>query len=109
MAVAKLDEASGYVVTEPEPVPDPAGLLNHLQEHADGGSVLLGFDFPIGLPSTYCDLAGITNFLEILPEFGKDVWPSFYEVARDCSEISIRLPFCSRRQVTTTSLECALH
>ncbi len=93
MAVARLDAAGGYRVTEPEPVPHPGKLLSQLRKRAERGSVLLGFDFPVGLPSTYCHLAGITNFLDVLPEFGRGDWISFYDIASHFSEITVKRPF----------------
>ncbi|MGO9021089.1 MAG: hypothetical protein ACLQVJ_22335 [Syntrophobacteraceae bacterium] len=93
MAVARLDSKSRYCVTEPEMVLDSGMLLNQLRVRSGGGSVLLGFDFPIGLPSTYCQIARICSFIDILPVFGKGCWANFYQVASDCSQISIYRPF----------------
>ena len=43
--------------------------------------MLVGFDFPIGIPKAYADIAGIESFAALLPELGRGQWASFYEVA----------------------------
>lgn len=93
MAVARLDSKARYCVAEPEIVLDSGMLRSQLKERSGGGSVLLGFDFPIGLPSAYCQIAQIGSFMEVLPAFGKNCWAYFYEVARNYSQISVHQPF----------------
>ena len=58
-----------------------------------GGSILLGFDFPIGLPYAYAQQAGIGNFLDWLPQLGHQKWRDFYRVAETADQISIYRPF----------------
>jgi hypothetical protein len=93
MAVARPHSVNDYLVAEPEIVPDSGVFLNELRARSGGGCVLLGFDFPIGLPFTYCETAGIKSFPDILPELGKGCWSEFYEVAKNRSQISIQRPF----------------
>jgi hypothetical protein len=49
MCVANLD-GSVYVVGAPELVGDLADFWERVARRADGKSLLVGFDFPIGLP-----------------------------------------------------------
>ena len=93
MAVARLNSENCYSVAAPEMVPDSTRLLNRLNACSRGGCVLLGFDFPIGLPAAYCQRAGINSFLNILPALGNGCWSEFYEVATDRSQIGFRRPF----------------
>jgi hypothetical protein len=86
---------------------EPVGLLDtfmaRLEEAAgSGGPVLLGFDFPIGLPIAYAERAGITDFETALRGFeGR-----FYDVAARPNEICLDRPFypmrpggCCRQQL----------
>ena len=57
------------------------------------GSILLGFDFPIGLPMRYAEKVGLTNFRTALPLFGEGEWASFYQPARSPDQISLHRPF----------------
>lgn len=56
-------------------------------------NILVGFDFPIGLPAQYAERAGINSFMDILPEIGRGEWDSFFKVAAVRDEISLRRPF----------------
>jgi hypothetical protein len=67
-----------------------------LQLAGDSGRILAGFDFPIGLPVQYAELAGIAEFLPMLPEFGNGLWAAFYNVAETHGQISIQRPFYPR-------------
>jgi len=58
-----------------------------------GGCVLIGLDYPIGLPYTYAQLTGISNFCSALSVFGKDEWRRFYDVAESADQISLLRPF----------------
>lgn len=53
-----------YTASAPEQVTNAGSLLMDLQtEFATRGPVLVGFDFPIGLPAAYAGRAGISDFL----------------------------------------------
>jgi hypothetical protein len=72
-------------------------LLSRLCDRAGGGSVLMGFDFPIGLPAAYARRAGIERFKDVLPELGNGRWSRFYDVAESAEEISLERPFYPMR------------
>lgn len=83
-----------YIARAPEPVGDTGTLLHRLCQLAESeGAVLIGFDFPIGLPVRYAELAGIDDFIQLLPELGGPQWPDFYNVAQTSEEISLGRPF----------------
>ena len=87
-----------YEACATEPVEDPKTLLTQLAATAGpDGCVLLGFDFPIGLPLAYARRAHIDNFLGWLPNFGQGDWPEFYAVAEWPDQISLRRPFYPQR------------
>jgi hypothetical protein len=91
LARAILQPSGRYRALPPEPVGALDGLFERLG--ADGesreGAVLLGVDFPIGLPKAYAACAGIDDFIKQLARFDD----TFYAVARQPSEICITRPF----------------
>lgn len=89
MAVAHYCDCGGWTAHTPESVDDPATLLRRLLERANGEAVLVGFDFPIGLPIAYACQKGITDFLKALPLLPD----SFYEPANSREDISLDRPF----------------
>ena len=93
MAAAKL-RAGGYLADAPAPVGPLDGFWARLAAAAgEDGPILVGFDFPIGLPAAYAKRAGIGDFLEALDRFDE----RFYEVATAAEEISLARPFYPRR------------
>lgn len=92
MAVA-IRRDRGYLADAPKPVGDAASLLNSMRDRAAGATILVGFDFPIGVPSAYAKGARIPNFLDALKFFGRGDWACFYEPASVPAEISIHRPF----------------
>ena len=66
-------------------------------ERMDGERVLLGFDFPLGLPAAYAGHAGIDDFVAVLPHFGEGRWQRFYDVASEPGEIGLERPFYPAR------------
>jgi len=71
-----------YEVLPPEPVGEPERLLARLRDEVGAhGSVLVGFDFPIGLPAAYAQKAELGSFREGLPLFGKARWGEFYRIS----------------------------
>lgn len=97
LARARLLADGRYLAEAPQPVGPLDRLLPQLVDDTNDGTVLLGFDFPIGLPAAYAQRAGVDNFLEALPGLGKDSWADFYLPAGRPEEISLRRPFYPRR------------
>jgi hypothetical protein len=93
LAVGKVDAAGRYQVDAPEPVGELGTLLRRLRARTTKGPLVVGFDFPIGLPAAYCKLAGITDFPAALIQFGQGKWRDFYNIARQPGEISLYRPF----------------
>ncbi|MBA2363205.1 MAG: hypothetical protein H0V86_06720 [Chloroflexia bacterium] len=84
----------GYRVEAPQPVGDATTLVQRLRAEAGpDASILLGFDFPIGVPAAYAERAGITDFVPFLLGLGHGEWAEFLEVAREAGHISLRRPF----------------
>lgn len=87
-----------YVAHAPEPVGDASTLIHRLRLYAAADTtILLGFDFPIGLPLSYAERMGVKEFLALLPEFGSGEWSDFYDVAERAEQISLRRPFYPKR------------
>lgn len=82
-----------YRVEVPEKVGNLNDLFHRLMARNDLGPIVVGFDFPIGLPSAYARIAGITEFVSAIAKFGKSSWSEFYNIAEKPSEISIRRPY----------------
>ncbi|MFU8772453.1 MAG: hypothetical protein ACNA8H_08550 [Anaerolineales bacterium] len=94
MARAVKNHSGSYTVKQPELVGDLNSFISRLKANADsGGSILSGFDFPIGLPLTYARTAGLTSFLSVLPKFGQKDWADFYRVAETPDQIHLKRPF----------------
>ena len=59
--------------------------------------LLVGFDFPIGLPRAFAHASSISDFPGFLLQIEKDPdWSSFYEICNEPEEISLRRPFYPR-------------
>lgn len=98
LARAILDKDGLYHALPPVLAGDPVDLIRRLQfEFGDAGPILLGFDFPIGLPYNYAQSAGITGFLDWLPQAGRGEWSQFYSVAETPDQISLGRPFYPQR------------
>ena len=71
-----------YEVLSPEPVYKAETLLSKLRKEAgDSTSILVGFDFPIGLPIAYAKKVGFDSFREALGLFGEGQWREFYTIS----------------------------
>lgn len=93
-----LPTGRGWTAQPPQPVGDLHTLLPHLLHLAGPDTaVLLGVDFPIGLPLAYAQRAGVDDFLALLPQLGRGDWAEFYAVAETPEQISLRRPFYPQR------------
>jgi hypothetical protein len=86
MARAELrPDGATYRVYPPEPVGEVGSLVDRLRAQLPrGGTLLLGFDFPIGLPRAYVANANLlqAGFRTALGLFGQqEPWQSFYDVS----------------------------
>jgi hypothetical protein len=98
MAIAALEPGGRYLACAPQPVGEPETLLQRLRGRTGpAGSLLVGFDFPIGLPLRYARLCGVDDFLVVLPGLGEGVWGNFYRVAAQVDEICLQRPFYPAR------------
>lgn len=94
VATARRLSDDRYSVDAPDAVGPIDSWLKQLRvPSAASGTVLMGFDFPIGVPAAYARKAGITTFRNALPKFGDGVWRDFYNVCRNQTEISLHRPF----------------
>jgi hypothetical protein len=83
-----------YELSAPRHVGESRELVDRLGAKAGlGETVLLGFDFPIGLPGCYATRVGIKSFRAGLAAFGRGNWPQFYQVT---DQPTPRQPFGSR-------------
>jgi hypothetical protein len=98
MVCATLRDNGHYCAQAPELAGDPATLVERVRTIAEAeGAVLLGFDFPIGLPLRYAEQAGVEDFMDLLPLLGQAGWLDFYDVTEHPAEIGMRRPFYPRR------------
>lgn len=74
---------NGYVVYPPEPVGDHRSLMARLRGSLpDDHGLLIGFDFPIGLPVEYAQKTSVASFRTFLGEMaGRGEWERFYEIS----------------------------
>ena len=93
MAEARPLVDGSYALDVPSTVGNTASLLGDLRFRAQKSPVLVGFDFPVGIPSAYAELAGISAFVPMLSEFGHGRWADFYHPATKSSEIALTRPF----------------
>jgi hypothetical protein len=102
LAAATLQADGHYRLGAAHRVGPLGTLWARLDAKAGGGPVLVGFDFPIGLPRAYAKCAGIADFKSELKEFDE----RFYTVAERQDEICLGRPFyplrpggCCRQQL----------
>ena len=71
-----------YVVCPPEPVGEHKTLFRRLTCQVEpSDSILIGFDFPIGLPAKYAARSRLSSFRQALPQFGSGHWSEFYTIS----------------------------
>lgn len=84
----------GYMLNPAEPVGDVRTLFTRLRSRVGpDDAILIGFDFPIGIPAAYAQAAGIESFRNWLPQLGRDEWATFFEVCGNAAEIAPQRPF----------------
>ncbi len=97
LCIAERANDGGYHIATPVPVGEPGELSRTLLDRANQDSVLLGVDFPLGLPMAYARAAGVPAFADLLPELGAGDWAKFFELCDTAEDIALRRPFYPRR------------
>jgi len=82
-----------WTVVAIEPVGPIDKFVQALGAQARTEPVLVGFDFPIGVPANYGNRTGLSGFPDLLRNIGEGRWARFIEVARTPGEISTERPF----------------
>lgn len=81
LARAELQNGT-YAIRAPEQVGALDTLMTRLRSgRADNESVLLGLDFPIGLPAAYADIVGVSSFRQFLHDTAREPWPEFFSTS----------------------------
>ena len=94
MVQAERTQSGNYRAAQLERVGDASRLIASLRKRINPRDILLvGFDFPIGLPILYARRAGIDDFLAWLPLAGRVEWANFFLPARIPEEICTGQPF----------------
>jgi len=94
LCVAEKRQGGNYLIRAPRPVTTATHLLSSLRNEAgEKATILIGFDFPIGLPRNYASHIGQTRFLDLLPQLGSLQWSDFYRPAERPDQISFQRPF----------------
>jgi hypothetical protein len=94
VAVARLGPDGRYRLLPPAAPGPPGGLIGRLIAY---GTVLLGLDFPIGLPRRFAARAGIPSFPAFLRDVAEPVWRRFVVPAPPDVGPSLAAPFYPRR------------
>jgi hypothetical protein len=87
---------TGWLVRPPQPVGPLDSFFADLRRQRQHGKILVGFDFPIGIPRRYAECAAIDSFTAWLPRLGNEDWADFYKVAETSLEVSLKRPFYPR-------------
>ena len=83
-----------YTAFAPMPVSSLGSLIGQLGTDAsETGCAFVGFDFPIGVPASYAEHAGIMSSRDFLLKLGDGDWKDFYSVCDEANQISMRRPF----------------
>lgn len=92
VAVAERENGN-YVLCSPEGIEDISAFRKRLAQRSSDSCVVVGFDFPIGVPEEYARRAGISRFPDALSKFGRGEWSDFYKRAKRPDQISLHRPF----------------
>ncbi|MFW6336758.1 MAG: DUF429 domain-containing protein [Phycisphaeraceae bacterium] len=96
--LVRMQGKSRWRVEPPEPVGDVRAWVSELIARIERGERLaLGLDLPIGLPAAYAKRCGVRDFRDLLPRLGRGEWDTFFDVAEQAAEISLRRPFYPNR------------
>lgn len=94
MTTVVLRADGDFSASGPERIDNPGQLISSLRDRVlPRGAILVGFDFPIGLPASYASSVRVCDFPSVLPTLGKTpFWNELNEIARTHQEIRPHRP-----------------
>ena len=94
-SVTARRESTGRWLVE---APRQVGSLPLFVEDLCSGekTTLAGFDFPIGVPASYGEMTGLSDFVSLFDKLGRGDWKRFFMVSEEEADISIYRPFYPR-------------
>lgn len=96
VAVARRG-TDGWLLQSPRPVGDVSTFFARLRDEAQGGSVALGVDLPLGVPRAYAVQRPEPDFLQFLHATRN--WPDFFRVCAAVEELAPERPFYPARGI----------
>ena len=87
----------GWLLGAPRLVGEVATFLARLRAEAEGGSVALGVDLPVGVPRAYAVLRREGDFQSFLRATG--TWPDFFRVCAALEDLAPERPFYPARGI----------
>ena len=82
-----------YCIDAPRPVGALPDFVTALLLSEPSRGVLIGLDFPIGIPKAYAAKIQVSDFVAFLGCLGRPPYERFFDVAKEEHEISVRRPF----------------
>lgn len=93
----RTDDA--YRLQEARVCPPTSGLLDGLRQRSTDRNVMLGFDFPVGLPKTLGPSLTVSDFRQVLRNLADGVWPAFLQPAATIDQVGPTRPFFPARNL----------
>jgi hypothetical protein len=91
-----------YHAFGPARVDDHTTFISRLRSETEtGGTAVVGFDFPIGIPARYASLISATAFRPFLLQLGAGAFSDFYRISETAADISRHRPFYPYRSGNT--------
>jgi nucleoid DNA-binding protein len=87
-ARAALGTDGRYTAFAPEPVGPPGSLIGQLRKEAGhNGCAFAGFEFPVGVPASYAERAGVSSFRSLVKRLGHRNRKECYSVCDEANQI----------------------
>ena len=100
-AAASLQTDGSYILEKIDQIIEPQELVGEINQKEQTQTLLIGFDFVIGLPIAYARQIGCNYFPDFLTQLALPEWHSFFDPAQLPEEISLTRPFYPDRPGST--------
>ncbi|MEM7442204.1 MAG: DUF429 domain-containing protein [Pseudomonadota bacterium] len=94
-----IKTAGRYSVSAAQLCPPPETLVGELSQQSPDSGVLLGFDFPTGLPQHLSEALRVKTFRDVLARLSTSAWPEFLNPAENLTDVAPTRPFFPARRL----------